>query len=399
MTSRRLLLLGLVAALAGCGGGDGDAPTVNVRSSPTPDATPALAAMATAAPSATGAQAEPPVRARGASPEVEVLARDLDVPWDLAFLPDGRALATERPGRVRLLSASGRLSPRPVATVPTEARGEGGLLGIAVDPDFAEGRRFVYLYATTSQGMQVHRWRMSGDRLRRDGVVLGGIAAGAIHDSGRLRFGPDDRLYVATGDSGTGPLAQQRTSLNGKILRLTQAQFRGRTSRPELYAIGVRNPQGLAWSPGARRLTITDHGPSGFDGPGGDDEVNVVRRGGNYGWPVVRGRDHGSFDAPSQVYPSAIAPSGATFVTRGGSSWTGDFVFAALKGRALHRLRFDGRRVVRDETLLPRRYGRLRAVVEAPDGALWVTTSNRDTYGSPVSDDDDRILRVLPPAR
>jgi glucose/arabinose dehydrogenase len=394
--SSRLPLLGLLAALAGCGGGGGDdAATTPRATATTAQATP----TATPVPTREPEPAPPPARARGSAPEVQVLARDLDVPWDVAFLPDGRALATERPGRVRLLSASGRLRSAPVARVPTRAQGEGGLLGIAVDPDFAQGRRFVYLYVTTAAGMQVQRWRLSGTRLRRDGVVLGGIAAGAIHDSGRLRFGPDDRLYVATGDSGRGALSQQRSSLNGKILRLTRSQYRSSTRRPEIYALGVRNPQGLDWAPGTRRLTITDHGPSGFDGPGGDDEVNVVPRGGNLGWPEVRGREHGRFDAPSQVYPTAIAPSGAAFVSRGGSAWTGDFVFAALKGRALHRLRFDGRRVTRDETLFPGRYGRLRAVVEAPDGALWVTTSNRDTYGSPVSDDDDRILRVLPPAR
>ncbi|MDP9384006.1 MAG: PQQ-dependent sugar dehydrogenase [Actinomycetota bacterium] len=328
---------------------------------------------------------------------VRVLASGLAVPWDIAFLPDGRALVTERPGRVRIVSSRGRLQRAPAARVRTQARGEGGLLGVAVDPAFAAGRRFVYLYVTTASGMQVQRWRMRGDRLRRDGLVLGGIAAGPIHDSGRLRFGPDRRLYVATGDAGRRALAQNRTSLNGKILRLSPRQYRGRTSRPERYALGLRNPQGLAWQPRTGRLVATDHGPSGFDGPSGDDEVNVIRRGGNYGWPAVRGRDHGRYLAPAQVYRETIAPSGAAFVARGGSAWTGDLVIAALKGRELHRLRFDGTRVTRDETLLAGRYGRLRAVVEAPDGALWVTTSNRDGYGTPLTSADDRILRILPP--
>jgi quinoprotein glucose dehydrogenase len=328
---------------------------------------------------------------------VDTVTGGLDVPWDIAFLPDGRALVTEISGRVRLIGRDRRLRPTPAATVPTSARGEGGLLGIAVDPEFERGRRFVYMYVTTARGMEVQRWRMAGDRLRLDGTVLGGIAAGSIHDSGRLRFGPDRRLYVATGDAGRRELAQSRGSLNGKFLRLEPRQYRGRTTRPTIYSLGHRNPQGLDWQPRTGRLFATEHGPSGFDGPSGDDEVNVVRRGANYGWPTVRGTSHGRFAAPTQVWSETVAPSGAAFVSLPDSSWTGDLLVAALKGEELHRLKVDGARVTSDETLLDGRYGRLRAVVEAPDGTIWVTTSNRDIYGSPTSPDDDRVLRITPP--
>jgi len=403
LSAATLLPLALVL-LGGCGGepnrSESGATPESVRTVATPE--PAASPSQTAEPDASPTPApERPRLARtaGARPRVSVLASDLEVPWDVAFLPDGRALATERPGRVRLLSSRGRVL-RTAANVPTQARGEGGLLGIAVDPGFARGRRFVYLYVTTASGVEVQRWRFSDGRLRRDGVVLGGIRAGTIHDSGRLRFGPDDDLYVATGDSGQGGLAQRRSSRNGKILRLSPRQYRSRTDKPTIHALGLRNPQGLAWNRQGR-LVATDHGPSGFDGPSGNDEVNVIRAGGNYGWPVVRGRDHGRFRAPARVYAQTVAPSGAAFVTRGGSSWTGSFVFGALKGRALHRLTFDGAggTVSGEEVLYRSRFGRLRAVVEAPDGSLWVTTSNRDTYGTPVSDADDRILRVIPPAR
>ncbi len=347
-----------------------------------------------------GAQASSSGDARAAAAQgmrVTTLAQGLEVPWDIAFLPDRRALVTERPGRVRMLDARGRLRASPVARVATQARGEGGLLGIAVDPAFADGRRFVYLYVTTAQGMQVQRWRMAGDRLRRDGVVLGGIRAGSIHDSGRLRFGPDGNLYVATGDAGQRELSQRRDSLNGKILRLSPAQYRTSTREPTIYAIGHRNPQGLAWQSPGGRLFTTDHGPSGFDGPSGDDEVNAVRRGRNYGWPRVRGRRHAGFAAPAWVWGQTVAPSGAAFVTRG--PWRGDLLVATLKGRSLRRLSVRGARIVRDEALLAGRYGRLRAVAQAPDGSIWVTTSNRDGYGSPVSRADDRILRVVPGRR
>ena len=331
------------------------------------------------------------------APRVEAVAGDLDVPWDIAFLPDGRALVTELSGRVRLVGRDRRLRSAPLANVPTSAEGEGGLLGIAVDPEFARGRRFVYLYVTTAGGMEVQRWRMAGDRLRLDDTVLGGIAAGSIHDSGRLRFGPDRRLYVATGDAGRRELAQRPDSLNGKFLRLEPREYRGRTTRPTIYSLGHRNPQGLDWQPETRRLFATEHGASGFDGPSGDDEVNVVRRGANYGWPTVRGTSHGRFAAPAHLWAETVAPSGAAFVSLPDSSWTGDLLVAALKGEKLHRLEVRGQRVTRDETLFEDEYGRLRAVVEAPDGTIWVTTSNRDIYGSPTSPDDDRILRIIPP--
>jgi glucose/arabinose dehydrogenase len=336
-----------------------------------------------------------PAQARGV--QVDVVASGLEVPWDVTFLPDGRALVTERPGRVRLVDAQGRLQERPVAEVETQAAGEGGLMGIDLDPDFERGRPFAYLYVTTARGVQVQRWRVAGDgSLTRDGVVLGGIRSGSIHDSGRLRFGPDRNLYVVTGDAGTGALAQRRSSLNGKVLRLTPKQYRSRTRRPTIVSIGHRNPQGLDWQPGSRRLWTTEHGPSGGEGgPSGDDEVNIIRRGRNYGWPRVRGRRHGRFARPAFVWRRTVAPSGAAFVRRG--PWRGDLLVATLAGEALHRLDVRGTRVRRDVVHLRGRYGRLRAVVEAPDGSFWITTSNEDGRGDPA-DDDDRILRLRPPS-
>jgi glucose/arabinose dehydrogenase len=155
-----------------------------------------------------------------AAPRVTTVARGLSVPWEIAFLPDGRALVTERPGRVRLLTSNGRLQRRPVARVRVSAKGEGGLLGLALDPLFGRSNNFVYLYYTTASGMKLARYRFRGGRLRRDRVILGRIAAGPIHDSGRIAFGPDRRLYVATGDAGDESLPQRPRSRNGKFLRL-----------------------------------------------------------------------------------------------------------------------------------------------------------------------------------
>ena len=320
---------------------------------------------------------------------VRTVASGLEVPWEIAFLPDGSALVTERPGRVRLLDTDGALREEPVARVDVSAEGEGGLLGLALDPAFEENR-FVYLYYTTAEGMRLARHEFQGGRLTEDAVILGGIAAGPIHDSGRIAFGPDDRLYVLTGDAGQEALAQDEDSRNGKVLRLTPEQYRGAGGQPEMVSSGHRNPQGLDWEPGTGRLVATEHRPPG------DDEINAIREGENYGWPEVTGEDHGDFTAPLAVYAKTIAPSGSTFVERRGSAWTGDYLVAALAGEQLRRVTFDGDRVTSDEPLFEGRFGRIRAVVEGPDGALYLLTSNRDGRGDPVAA-DDRILRVSPP--
>jgi glucose/arabinose dehydrogenase len=300
--------------------------------------------------------------------QVEVVAEGLEVPWEIAWLPDGRALITERPGRIRMLD--GTL----VAEVPVSALGEGGLMGLALDPEF-ETQPFVYLYFTTADGLQLERWRFEDDRLTREASLIDGvIEAGPIHDSGRIAFGPDRALYVATGDAGNPDLAQDPASLNGKYLRLTD--YRGDAVQPEILSLGHRNPQGFDWQPDTARLFSTEHGPSGFD------EINEIEEGRNYGWPEVTGSDHGDFTAPLRVYEESVAPSGATF-------WNGEFVFATLRGEALRRIDLDSGE---DEVLLDG-YGRLRTVRVGPDGALYVLTSNRDGRGSP-EDADDRVLRV-----
>lgn len=378
-----LVLLSAVLCLAGCGGSDEPA-QVDTRTPP-PEATPST--------SAAGPSRQGPVRAQD-GPRVATVAKGLEAPWEIAFLPDGRALVTERPGRVRLVSARGELRAEPLADVDVSAVGEGGLLGIAVDPDFAEGKPFVYLYRTVPDGNEVVRYSLEGNVLRERAVVVHGIASAAIHNGGRLRFGPDDRLYFSTGDAADAGSAQAADNLNGKILRLTAAQYReGSRERPEIFSTGHRNPQGFAWQPGTQRFVENEHGPDG------DDEVNVLRRGANYGWPTIRGeQEEDGLERPLAVYADSIAPSGSTFVRRGGSTWTGDYLMAALAGQRLQRVTIsDDGRVVREEPLFEGEYGRLRTIVEGPDGALYALTNNTDGRGSPQPG-DDRILRIVPPA-
>lgn len=377
-----LLMAVLVMGLVACGGGEPPAPPADGGTEAGPTA---------------GDGAEPPdgskqrlARADG-GPRVETLVTGLEVPWEIVFLPDGRALVTERPGRVRVISAAGELLGRPAAEVPVSALGEGGLLGLALDPEF-ERNDLVYTYYTTRSGMEVARHRLEGNRLVEEAVVLDGIQAGPVHDSGRIHFGPDDRLYVATGDAGQPGLAQDPDSLNGKFLTMEASEYRGDgPGEAEILTLGHRNPQGFDWQPGSDRLIATEHGDTG------NDEVNEIRPGRNYGWPEAEGADHGRFEAPLTVYDDAIAPSGATFVSLPGSEWTGDYLIGALVGEQIRRLRLDGARVTENEALFEGEFGRVRTVVEGPDGALYALTSNRDGRGSP-REGDDRVIRIVPPA-
>lgn len=377
---RKLITLALVAMLstalatAGCGGDDEPD-----RAAPAP--------ARTAAQPAPAERGDEPLRAEGEA-ELATVATGLEAPWEIAFLPDRRALITERPGRVRLLESDGTLRPDPVAEVAVSAVGEAGLLGLAIDPDF-KSNRLVYLYRTTDSGNEVARYELDGDRLTEQATIVDGIDAGAIHDGGRIHFGPDGLLYVATGETGDDSLAQDPDSLNGKILRVRD--FRGEGAEPEIVSLGHRNVQGFDWD-AEGRMYATEFGPDA------DDEVNLIREGSNYGWPEAQGEEGGDGFVPAVVnYEDVIAPSGATFVSMPGSAWSGDFLFANLVGEQLRRVELDGARVGADEALFEGQLGRLRTVVEGPDGALYALTSNTDGRGSP-QDGDDRVVRIIPPS-
>jgi glucose/arabinose dehydrogenase len=379
MGRRLLLSLAAAALLAACG--DDDEPSQGAQPQPAEQEPKERKPKP---------EREGPVRNDG-GPKLETVATGLEAPWEIGFLPDGSALITERPGRVRLLTKGMKLKDEPVAQVEVAEVGEGGLMGLAVDPDF-ERNRFVYLYRTTPSGNEVVRYRFAGGRLRQDAVIADGIEAAAIHDGGRIHFGPDGRLYFSTGDAADQSLPQDASSLNGKILRMGPRDFRGDGGRPEVFTTGHRNPQGFDWLPDDDRFVSSEHGPEG------DDEVNVLRKGGNYGWPDIQGdQEEEGFVSPVAVYEESIAPSGGSFVSLPGSEWTGDFLFGALVGEHIRRVGFEGDEVKTDEALFEGELGRVRTVVEGPDGALYVLTSNRDGRGAP-REGDDRLVRIVPPA-
>jgi glucose/arabinose dehydrogenase len=330
---------------------------------------------------------------------VQVLATHLQIPWALAFAPDGRLFLTERPGRVRIVENGQVLAEPALVLTDLYRQDESGVLGIAVDPGFGTNRH-VYVAFTAADGpgpvLRVVRYREVGGTLGEPVVLLDDVPARNIHNGARVRFGPDGALYVTLGDVAIPSLAQDLGSLNGKILRLTPD---GRTPSDNpfvspIWSYGHRNPQGLDWHPATGDLFATEHGQVG------NDEVNVILRGRNYGWPVIEGdQTRPDMEAPIVVFNPAVAPSGASF-SRGTAfpAFRNDLFVAALRGQALIRLRLDPanpRRVAASERLLEGRYGRLRDVVSGPDGFLYVITSNRDGRTTP-SADDDRLLRLVP---
>jgi glucose/arabinose dehydrogenase len=331
--------------------------------------------------------------ADGGAFEVErsVIATDLEVPWGFAFLPDGDALFTERDsGRLLRMGAGGNIEE--VQTLPTRGYGEGGSLGLAVSPNYEEDG-YIYAYYTTDQDNRVVRFRLGEE----PEPVLTGIPFNSYHDGGRISFGPDGMLYVATGDAGDPWSSQDRGSLGGKILRLTpDGDVPGDNPFPNslVYSYGHRNVEGLAWD-AEGRLYASEFGLDTYD------EVNLIRPGANYGWPEFEGDGGEEAEAAGYVNPvttwttDEASPSGAEILKDGGiPRWEGDLFVAALRGQRLWRLELgpDGQVVGREE-LLRDEIGRIRNVVQAPDGSLWVTTSNLDGRGTPEPR-DDRILRL-----
>jgi glucose/arabinose dehydrogenase len=355
--------------LAGCSGRSDDGGGDVSNSNPTVTSGSSTGAPATGTPFT------------GALPAPGTVATDLDVPWGVGFLPDGQALVAERDtGRILQVGASA--TPREVMRLRNaSATGEAGLLGIAVSPTYASDG-LVYAFYTSRADNRIVRFRLGG----QEEVIVFGIAEASIHDGGRLAFGPDGMLYATTGDAGQSSRAQDTASLNGKILRM-----RPDGSAPPdnpfpgslVYSYGHRNPQGITWD-SAGRLWSAEFGANSFD------ELNLIRPGGNYGWPQVEGRGDtrgGRFINPVVTWSTSEAsPSGVAF-------WRGALYLAALQGQRIWRVPVDAQgNAGEPESLLRGSHGRLRTVAAAPDGSLWVTTSNRDGRGN-VRTGDDRILR------
>ncbi len=334
---------------------------------------------------------------------VEEVVTGLEVPWGIAFLPDGEMLVTERPGRVRLVQ-NDKLRPTPVATIKVTDSGEGGLLGIAAHPDFANNRLFYVYYTVDKNGSpvnRVQRWRLSQDKLSAtpDRMIIDDIPVALYHNGGRLRFGPDEMLYIGTGDARNPNSSQNIDNLAGKILRLTpdgEVPKDNPIANNPAFITGIRNTQGFDWR-NKSTLLVTDHGPSGELGRSGGDKVSVATAGDNLGWPVQQAcQAKAGLVTPSLVWREAAPPGGATIYTGDTiSQWKGSLIIATLGSEHLQRVAFapQSSQVERHEVYLRGEQGRLREAIMGLDGELYVTTSNCDGRGS-CPPQKDKILRV-----
>ena len=368
----------------------------------------ALAAVALSLAATAYAQApRSPTPATGDGPLVVTeVARGFEHPWGLAFLPDGRMLVTERPGRLVLVEADGK-SRRTLAGVPSvRAGGQGGLLGIALSPNFAQDRLVYLSFAEAGEGgagTAVARGRFTGTALENTEIIWRQVpkVGGGNHWGSRLVFARDGTLYVTTGDRySERARAQDLATTLGKVIRINadgsiprDNPFVGRAgARPEIWSYGHRNLQGAALHPATGQLWTIEHGARG------GDELNRPQAGRNYGWPVITyGVDYSGFkigegtakegmEQPLYYWDPVIAPSGAAFYTGDAfPAWKGQLFVGSLTPGALVRLQLDGDRVVEEARYL-RDVGRVRDVVQGPDGLLYLLTDASD----------GRLLRVAP---
>lgn len=311
--------------------------------------------------------------------QTEILVQDLNTPWAIDFLPDGKMIFTERGGKVNIFDNG---TTKMVGNINVTQIGESGMLGIAVDPEF-NTNKFIYLYYTGANGNRISRFVLNRT-LQNETVLIDRIPTAQIHNGGRLKFGLDGKLYATTGDATNNQSAQDINSLGGKILRINKDG-----SVPSdnpfgnyVYSYGHRDPQGITWNPSTHEMYESEHGATM------NDEINIITKGGNYGWPLYQGNESApGYIKPLVVYTNfTLAPSGIDY-------YNGALYIAGLRGSQLRKitLSVDGNSITGEESLFTN-LGRIREVV-MHDGYIYIATSNRDRRGIPQAG-DDKIISI-----
>lgn len=330
----------------------------------------------------------PPAPLPAKNSEIEIVAQNLEIPWEIAFLPDGDMLVTERPGRLVKVGKDTRVIKE---IEGVKHIGEGGLLGLAVHPKFSLNK-YVYLYFTIQETgaitNRVERYKLVEDTLSDKTFIIGAIKGSSNHDGGRIAFGPDGYLYITTGDAESPNLSQDKNSLNGKILRVKDdgEMPQDNPFGNAVYSYGHRNPQGLAWDKNGN-LWASEHGPSGIQT--GNDEINLIVKGGNYGWPQIKGQE----TKEGMMLPVIESGRGETWAPSGMAYVNGSLFFSGLRGEALYEGKISSSNKIDLKTHFKGEFGRIRAVVLGPDGYLYISTSNRDGRGK-VKTGDDKIMKI-----
>jgi glucose/arabinose dehydrogenase/cytochrome c553 len=335
--------------------------------------------------------------------QIDTLARDLVVPWQIVFLPDNSMLFTERNGKLRIYR-DGKLLDKPAFVIPNiPQRNKTGMLGMVIHPDFIKNR-WIYIANDYWQGnrirLQIVRYELRSDTLVKPFVIRDEIHANQNHTGSRLVFGPDKKLYITTGDADEAILSQDLKTLNGKILRLNDDGtvpadnpfFNNDTARKEIWTYGHRNPQGLVFQPGTGTLFESEHGPTG------GDEINIIKKGMNYGWPVIHHQlSHEGMLTPLAEFTPSIGPSEAMFYN--GDKFPqlkGKLLVACLRGESILKITLDNDKIVNQEVLLKKQYGRIRSLVTGLDGYIYFSTSQIDPAEGQPRPQYDMILRLRP---
>lgn len=326
---------------------------------------------------------------------IRTIAQNLDVPWAIDIAVDNRIFFTEKPGRLGMIHANGTLASEPVVNIHTEDIGEAGLMGLALHPNFTQNH-LMYVYHTYAKNGGLYNKVLmlteKNNKIVNSKIILDGVPASDSNNGGRIKFGPDGKLYVSTGDSETPELAQNTKSLAGKLLRLNDdGTIPDDNPIPEspVYSYGHRDIQGFAWHPTTKKLYASEHGPAG------NDEVNIIEPGSNYGWPIeVCNHSTSSapirFETPEYCFNPEIAPSGLTIAASNKLGYQNDILFTTLRGSHLHHIDLETR--IQDNVLVG--YGRLSDIVEAHDGSLYVLTTNKNAIGIGNAN-DDHILQII----